>query len=205
MTEHPHERLDFPDGALTFAPPIRAHHLTGGLSMLISANRHAMLMPGGTGMIFFSVSQDAPVASYLEGQEGIRHLGSNYFEAADEMNDAVTQFFTISAFAENRRCLAAELAVEWAGIANTLYQSKRGAEALIATRVASQVRSCLSRLERLSMAYRTVLLEVRARWRNRKQCAVPARVICLSAKQEANPDARRQPYRHNKCHQNRFH
>jgi hypothetical protein len=45
----------------------------------------------------------------------------------------------------------------------------------------------------------------RARWRNRKQCAVPARVICLSAKQEANPDARRQPYRHNKCHQNRFH
>src|SRR5450631_2660157 len=43
----------------------------------------------------------------------------------------------------------------------------------------------------------------RARWRNRKQCAVPARVICLSAKQEANPDARRQPYRHNKCRQNR--
>jgi hypothetical protein len=30
-------------------------------------------------------------------------------------------------------------------------------------------------------------------------------LLCFSAKQEeVNPDARRQPYRHNKRHQNRF-
>jgi hypothetical protein len=37
----------------------------------------------------------------------------------------------------------------------------------------------------------------------RSRC--PGSRAMLSAKQEANPDARRQPYRHNKRHQNRFH
>jgi hypothetical protein len=163
MTDAPRDRVDLPDAGLSFAPPMRAHHLTGGLSMLIASNRLAMVMPGGPGMIFFSVSKEGSLASYLEGQDGIRHLGSNYFNAADEMNDAVTQHFTIAAHDSNRRCLATEQAIEWGGIANTLHQSKRGAVALVATRVASQVRSSLARLERLSMAYRTVLLEVRTR------------------------------------------
>jgi hypothetical protein len=158
-TANPSDSVYVPDEGLQFVPPMRGHHLTGGLSLLTASNRLGMLFPSMQGIIFFSLLQDAPAESILHGQEGIRHLGTNFFSAADEMTDPVTQLFSISVSARNECCLATAQYVDWYGVANTLHQSNRGADALIATRIASQVRACLNRLERLSIAYRTVLTE----------------------------------------------
>jgi hypothetical protein len=163
MTEKPNESVLLPDEGLQFTPPMRAYHLTGGLSLLIASNRLAMLMPSEPGMVFFSLSQDASVAKLLQGQEGIRHLGTNYFGSAAEMTEPVTKDFAISVDAQNGRCLAVAQSIEWHGTANPLHQLNRGADALVATRIASQVRACLARFERLSVAYRTVLTEVTTR------------------------------------------
>src|SRR5258708_14370127 len=123
---------------------MRAHHLTGGLSFLIASNRLAMLMPSEPGMIFFSLLfQDASITTLLGGQEGIRHLGTNYFSVANEMTEPVTQQFAIPVCAQNGWCLAASQSIELAGVANTLHQSNHGADALIATRLASHGPPCI--------------------------------------------------------------
>ncbi|MBV9484409.1 hypothetical protein [Bradyrhizobium sp.] len=163
MTREDAAGLHVPDEGLQFTPPMRAHHLTGGLSLLIASNRLAMLMPSEQGMVFFSLSQDASVPSLLQEQEGLRHLGSNYFSSAAEMTEPVTKDFAISVCAQNGWCLAAAQSIEWHGVASALHQSTHGTHALVATRIASQVRACLARLERLSLAYRTGLLEARKR------------------------------------------
>jgi hypothetical protein len=160
MTDEFHEGLRVPDEGLQFAPPMRAYHLTGGLSLLIASNRLAMLMPIAPGMTFFSLLQEASITTLLQKQEGIRNLGLNYFAAAHEMAEPVTQQFAISVRAQNGWCLATAQSTEWSGVGNTLYQSNRGADALVATRIASQVHMCLARFERLSTAYRTVLTQV---------------------------------------------
>lgn len=95
----------------------------------------------------------------LQSQSGLRHIGANQFNDAGEMQDPVTQRFELSVRAQNGWCLATAQSDEWHGVANALHQSGRGADALVANRIASQVRTCLVRLERLSVAYRTVLTE----------------------------------------------
>ena len=157
------EFLRVPDEGLQFTPPMRVHHLTGGLSLMIASNRLAMLMPAGLGMTFFSQSQEASVTTLLQGQGGLRHIGANYFNVAGEMHDPVTQHFELSVRAQNGWCLATAQFNEWHGVAKALHQLARGADALVANRIASQVRACLGRLERLSVAYRTVLVEAKKR------------------------------------------
>ncbi len=157
------ESLRIPDEGLQFTPPMRVHHLTGGLSLMIASNRLAMLMPSGLGMTLFSQSQEASVTTLLQGQSGLRHLGANYFNVAGEMHDPVTQHFELSVRAQNGWCLATAQSDEWHGVANALHKSGRGADALVANRIASQVRACLARLEHLSVAYRTVLTETKKR------------------------------------------
>lgn len=157
------EGLRIPDEGLQFAPPMWVHHLTGGLSLMISSNRLAMLMPSSIGMTFFSKSHKASATTLLQDQSGIRHIGSNFFRAADEMQEAITQHFEISARTHSGSCLATTQSEEWHGVANALHQSGRGADALVASRIASQIRTCLARLERLSVAYRTALTAAKSR------------------------------------------
>ncbi|WP_407148791.1 hypothetical protein [Bradyrhizobium sp. ORS 86] len=83
----------------------------------------------------------------------------NYFNVAQEMHDAVTSNFAIAGITPIGQCPAEYQFARWDGIATALHQSQRGADALIAKRVASEIRSSRARFERLSAAYRTVLSE----------------------------------------------
>jgi hypothetical protein len=163
--EHPDvfEGLSVPDEGIQFVPPMWVHHLSGGLSLMTSSNKHALLMPSSVGMTFFCQSQRASATAILQGQSGLRHLGSNFFRAAGEMDDAITQHFEISARAQNGSCLATTQSEEWHGVANALHHSERGADALVASRIASQIRTCTARLERLSVAYRAALTDAKNR------------------------------------------
>lgn len=158
MVYTPDDELRIPEGGLTFDPPMRMHHLTGGLSILMSFNRLASLLsPRSQTMVFFSVLRNASLDASLKAQEGIRILGRNHFSVAEEMNDPVTSNFAVSANAPDNRCLAYVQNEKWAGLAVALHRMERDSEALLVNRVVSQMRLCLSRLERLSLAYRTVL------------------------------------------------
>lgn len=153
--------LDVPEEGLIFPPPIRAFHLSGGLWVLMSINHLAALIsPGGNGMTFFSVLKNASLTSVLREQSGVRILGRNHFSVAEEMEDAVTQNFAISASTAENQCLASAQTHQWQGLATALHRLKRDPEALMARRVALQIRLCLTRLERLSAAYRTVLTNI---------------------------------------------
>lgn len=44
MSNPPNDELKIPEGGFTFDPPIRVHHLTGGLSILMGTNRLAILL-----------------------------------------------------------------------------------------------------------------------------------------------------------------
>lgn len=155
--------LELPEDGLTFDPPMRMHHLSGGLSVLMSVNRLAAIMsPGSEGLVFFSVVKNASLASCFRDYRGLRILGRNHFAVADEMHDPVTSHFAISASSADNRCLAHVQIHQWQGLATALHHLKRDTDALLTTRVASQMRLCLSRVERLSLAYRTVLSIVSA-------------------------------------------
>jgi hypothetical protein len=158
MNQGCHEAIHLPEGGLSFDPPMRVHHLTGGLSLIVGSNRLAALMsPGGPGILFFSLNRKGPITSYLRDQEGVRAIGRNHFGFAEELTDPITSNFAVDATGSKNQCLAHSQADLRGGIANALHQDKRGADALLANRVRSQVRLCLSRVERLSVAYRTVL------------------------------------------------
>lgn len=147
-----------PDEGYCFEPPMRLHHLTGGLSLLVDAKGLSSLMsPGGPGLAFFSVRPKMSVASCLVGQEGVRILGRTHFNHAEEMQDPVTSNFSIAEHNTDRQCLANSQFHQWGGVATALHQMARGADALLANRVSAQIRLCLARLERLSVAYRMVL------------------------------------------------
>lgn len=159
MSQETIRAFDFPGDGFIFDPPMQVHHLTGGLSLMIGSNRLAVLMsPGGPGMIFFSLNKKAPVSSRLQGQNGVRPLGRNHFSIGEEMNESITSNFAIAATGANNQCLAHHQEQTWSGLATALHNERRGANALQAARVASQIRLCLSRLERLSAAYRTALM-----------------------------------------------
>ncbi|MDR6663497.1 hypothetical protein J2W51_006091 [Tardiphaga robiniae] len=155
------EELDVPADGLSFDPPIQIYHLTGGLSLMTGSNRLAALMsPGGPGMTFFSMNKKTTISSCLAGQKDIRVIGRNHFSVAEEMQDAITSNFSIPTTNRHSQCLAHAQATVWSELANGLHLDGRGADSLIANRVASQIRLCLSRLERLSHAYRTVLMAI---------------------------------------------
>lgn len=147
---------------ITLAPPMRMHHLTGGLSLLVASNKLCTLLsPGGPGMSFFSLLTQASLSSLPEGHDGIRALGWTQFDRAEEMQDSVTSNFWITAPNVNSRCPAFTQSQYWSGVATALHGLNRDTDALLARRLNSQIRFCLTRLERLSIAYRTVLIAVK--------------------------------------------
>jgi hypothetical protein len=159
MTSDHFDELNMPAEGLSFHPPMQVYHLSGGLSLMVGSNRLAALMsPGGPGLQFFSVKERASISSCLKYQNEIRVIGRNHFNAAEEMHDTVTSNFSIPATNKNNRCLAQAQAAVWSELANGLNLDHRGADSLIANRVTSQIRLCLARLERLSLAYRTALM-----------------------------------------------
>lgn len=144
--------------SVSLEPPLRMYHLTGGLSLLVASNRMCTLLsPGGFGLSFFSLLANAPVPFLSSAEGSLRAFGSNYFGAAQEMQEAVASNFAIIAPNVNNTCPAYSQSQHWSGVATTLHGSGRGTDALVATRIFSQIRHCLTRLERLSAAYRTVL------------------------------------------------
>lgn len=109
-------------------------------------------------MIFFSPLPGSSVARLLDEQEGVRQIGRNYFAQACELEESVTANFFINAVSETNGCLAEHQFHKWDGIANALRSDGRTSDILFASRVAAQIRICRFRLERLSVAYRTVLI-----------------------------------------------
>jgi len=151
---------NFPPDGLSFEPPLELYHLSGGLGLLLASNRLAWLLsPGNNQLNLFSIRSKAKIRSILDEQRNIRFLGRTRFDHADEMHDQVTSNFTIAAQGSGHSCLANSQGMLWSGIANRLHHEKRDSDAILATRIERQIRISLARLERLSVAYRTALLE----------------------------------------------
>ena len=149
---------DFPEYELTFEPPLAFHHLSGGLALLVDANRLAWLLSPGSGSpLLFSIRPTTPILSLFDEQPSLRILGRTRFQHANEMNDPVSANFAIAALTADNQCLANSQGQHWSGIATALHQAERDSDARMARRVAGQIRLCLALLEKLSIAYRTVL------------------------------------------------
>lgn len=141
-----------------FEPPMVGYHVTGGLSALAASNNISAILAPGAGFVpFCNASSDNRI---LLDQPGLRILGKNLFYRAEEMYDVVTSNFALAAPNNANQCLARSQQQYWNGVENALASEHRGADALIARRVNAQIRVCTFRLERLSIAYRTVLIEV---------------------------------------------
>jgi hypothetical protein len=149
---------NFPTGGLSMSPPLRWHHLSGGLLLLQGENRLAMLAsPGSPDLLFFSILPNVPVPWLFKQQQGIRVLGRNWFSHAAEMRDPVASHFTIAAPSKDRKCLAHAQIWHWSGVANALVSDSRQVDAMVAARLRAQIAVSMGRLEMLSSAYRTVL------------------------------------------------
>lgn len=149
---------DLPEGGLIFEAPMTFHHLTGGLSLLVDAKRLAWLLsPGSKSPLLFSILSKVPILSLFNEQPNLRLLGRTSFQRTEEMNDPVTSNFAIATLTADNQCLANDQGQLWGGITIALHQMNRDSDALLARRVEAQIRVCLARLERLSIAYRTVL------------------------------------------------
>jgi hypothetical protein len=139
-------------------PPLRLHHLTGGLSTIVGANRAGLLLsPGGPGLVAFSLLPQRFFPETLKLQPGIRFLGGSQFNHFEEMQDTVISNFVIAASSKNQSLSESQFHL-WGGITFALHSSGREAEAMATSRLQNQIRLCKDRLERLSVAYRTTLM-----------------------------------------------
>ena len=132
----------------------------------IGSNQSAMfLTPRSGGLVPFSLPKSTPILTLLDGQAPLRILGRTRYDTADQLSESVTSNFMLSALnakttSERRttnQCLAFGQTQHWSGIAVTLSGAGRDSDAMLATRVRSQINACLKRLERLSTAYRTTM------------------------------------------------
>jgi hypothetical protein len=147
---------------VTLEPPIWMLHLTGGIALLVGSNRVCMLIsPGGPGLSFFSLLSNVPILSLFKNQERVKILGYTQFASAQEMNDSITSNFVIAGPNVANQCPALSQFHHWSGVANALHEMNRGSDALLASRTSTQIRHCVMRLERLSSAYRTVLMSAK--------------------------------------------
>jgi hypothetical protein len=158
VTEQSDEALDDAGGIISFSPPLRLHHLTGGIGFLLGNNEQGMILaPCSEGLRPIIVERGMSVQEVMSDYCGIRVLGRTTAEQADNLKDPVTDNFIISARNARNTCLAADQSHHWSGVALALQQKQKFAEAALASRIASQIDFCTRRLERLSIAYRTVL------------------------------------------------
>jgi hypothetical protein len=126
--------------------------------MMISNNKlSAILLPRLLGMIFFSCISDNNDFHELAGKGEIRIIGRNRVFNVSEMNDVITANFHTSIKDRSHNWLANSQAVHWSGVAISLRRHAKGKMSFLASRLANQIRMCLFRIERLSIAYRTVL------------------------------------------------
>jgi hypothetical protein len=149
---------NLPEEGLSFEPPIDFFHLTGGSTMMISCNKlSSLLLPRLPGMVFFSCIFDNNDFQDISGNTEIRILGGNRIFDVNEMNDVVTANFRTSIKDKSHDCLASSQAIHWGGVAISLRRRAKGKNYFLASRLSNQIRMCLSRIERLSIAYRIVL------------------------------------------------
>ena len=149
---------NFPDTGLALTPPMHFHHLTGGLALLVGSNRLAMLLsPGGAELSLFSIPHGSSILSTFEKHCDLRVLGRNNIDHASELHDPIMSHFITSIQGSNRACAANTQRDHWEGLATALSRLGRGYDARLASRLASQIHLSLSRIERLSISYRTTL------------------------------------------------
>jgi hypothetical protein len=155
------QQIPVPDEGYALEPPLRMHHLTGGLGALIGSNRLAMLLsPKGPGLVFFCLMPKAFFPSTLKMQPGIRFLGGTQFNSAEEMQDPISSSFLIAAQDSAGRSLADSQFHHWNGVTVALRQMGREPESIMTSRLDCQIRLCKDRFERLSIAYRTILSSI---------------------------------------------
>lgn len=158
MTDHSDDAPESADGAFSFSPPLRLHHLTGGIGFLLGDNEQGMILaPCSEGLRPIIVERGVSIRAVMSDYRGIRVLGRTTAEHADQLKDPVTDNFIIAACNARNMCLATDQSQHWSGVAMALQQQQKFADAALASRIASQIDFCTRRLERLSMAYRTVL------------------------------------------------
>lgn len=144
------------DGTVYFAPPLSLHHLSGGVALLLGSNRLAMIMAPGT-MQAFELPPRRSVLSLFNSYPSIRVLGRTDYQDAEDMRDLLSDHFVLSACTIQNTCLAHNQEQHWSGVSTVLHTEDQGTEGVLAGRITSQIRICIRRLERLSIAYRTAL------------------------------------------------
>lgn len=144
------------DTTWSFTAPLRMHHVSGGLAFLTGRNKLCMVLgPGADAMRPFTLATGVSTLALFRGYRGLRVLGRTTYEFAEDMKEPITDNFIIGECDAKQHCLAQTQQQHWCGVSNGL--SEAGSEAHLARRLASQIRTCTQRLERLSLAYRTVL------------------------------------------------
>jgi hypothetical protein len=137
-------------------PPIQVHHLSGGAVLWLGSDRTAALR-SPAGMNAYCLRRGQSIVSLLRAYKKIRVLGRTTFQHPEEMHDPVTDNFVLPVLTKEHKCLAHDQQLYWRGAAIAAYQDGKGIESVVASRVASQVRICLRRIEQLSIAYRMTL------------------------------------------------
>lgn len=144
--------------AVSFTPPLRMHHLSGGVGFLLGQNKLGWIAAPGINPLRPVTLRDLnAVPKLFAPYKKIRVLGRTVYQHADELHDPITDHFVLSATTSEHRCLASNQEHHWSGVSTALHVQERGNEGLLASRVASQIHICTRKLEQLSKAYRTVL------------------------------------------------
>lgn len=137
-------------------PPIQFHHLSGGAVLWLGSDRTATLR-SPAGMNAFCLRRGQSIVSLLRAYKKIRVLGRTTFQHPEEIHDPVADNFVLPVLTNEHKCLAHDQQLYWRGAAVAAYQEGKGIESVVASRIASQVRICLRRIEQLSIAYRMTL------------------------------------------------
>lgn len=143
---------------VTFTPPLRMHHLSGGIGFLLGQNKLGWIAAPGINPLRPVTLHDLnAVPKLFAPYTKTRVLGRTIYQHADELHDPITDHFVLSATTSGYQCLASNQEHHWSGVATVLHVQERGNEGVLASRIASQVHICKRKLEQLSKAYRTVL------------------------------------------------
>lgn len=148
--------------SFSLTPPLRMHHLSGGMGFLLGSNKLGIfLAPGCQSLRPIRIPPNTDVKTLLLPYKDVRVLGRTTYQHLDEMRDPVTPNFIIAALTANNKCLATDQERYWSGVANVFYAGGRVSEGALAKRIASQVRICTRRLESLSKAYKLTLVTIK--------------------------------------------
>jgi hypothetical protein len=131
------------EGEYSFEPPFQIQHMTGGLSMLVSANGLCWLLaPGVPHLPIFSRMPKRSILNVAQQQPGIRILGRNNVKEIEDTADPISRDFITAAVNAKGTCLAHDQYQHWSGVAHALHNQNRDADALMVSRLDSQIKLC---------------------------------------------------------------